>query len=62
MKELPDMKAWLRGEDSLQRCLIDMVGKLLLALARRPQCFLVEQTLPLTAHLPPQHGSWITPE
>lgn len=33
MKELPAMKAWLGLEDSLQRCLIDMVGKFLLALA-----------------------------
>lgn len=62
MKELSAVKAWLGLEDSLQRCFIDMVGKLLLALARSPQCFLVEETLPLTAHLPPQHGSWIAPE
>lgn len=37
------MKAWWGLGDLLERCLIDMIGKLLLAVARRHQCFSVEK-------------------
>ena len=37
------MKAWLGLGDLLERCLTDVVGKLLLAVARRHQRFSVEK-------------------